>query len=364
MNSNNPKIVIQHRHRNGEIAGVISYIDSLEEEFKIRGIESRIISTAETNCITWFINILWSDVVYMNSNNPSFALLSRLLFRKVFLIYHYKFYLTECSLKNIGLGKRLMIELNHLKSIKNLPWKWKLERVLQLFKLGGRLAASYLANELLANTKFMALNTYLPRNIHVFPFPCPKNSTTVLKELKDLSTPYTFTFAGRLCREKGVDILLESLKRLASSHSDFLVNIVGNGNMSGQFHKMAEELQLNSHVKFLGKLTLEETMQLMRSSIAVIIPSRCQESAGRVLLEAATVGTAVIASRVGGLPELGGSDCLYFEKEDVEGLYQAMAIYLNSPQDALESGLRLQARVQEEHSVSKHVDNLLHLFRA
>ncbi len=359
-----PKILMQHRHKVGEIAGVTNYIDLLEEEFETRGIECQSISTSETSFFNWFRKILWADIIYMHSNNPSFVLLSRLLMRKVFLMYHYKFYLTDCCLENISLIKRIGIEMSHLTSVKHLPLKWKLQRIVQLLKLGGRLAASYLSNELLANTKFMASSTYLTRNIHVFPYPCPKNSTTKVKSLQDLDMPLTFTFAGRLCKEKGVDLLLIATQKLASIHSNFAINIIGDGNQSGQLRKFTNELGLDSHVKFWGKLPLQQTIELMRSSIAVIVPSRWQEPAGRVLLEAATVGTLVIASRVGGLPELGGDECLYFEKEDAEGLYRAMEFCIRCPQDALDFGINLHNRIQEEHSISKHADSLLQLFCA
>ena len=363
MNRNSFRVLNQHRHKANEIAGVVTYIDLLAEEFKIQNIEHQIVSTADTTIMTWIRSILWSDIVYMHSNNPGFVLLSRLLRRKVVLMYHYKFYLTECSLENIGFVERLKIEIQHLASVKHLPWKWKLERILQLLKLGGRLAASYWSNELLANTRFMASSTYLPKKIHVFPYPCPKDSTSNLKTIQDVNTPLTFTFAGRLCKEKGVDILLAAVEKLVSTRSDFVVNIIGDGNLSEQLRKTASESRLDSNVKFLGRLPLKETIELMRCSIAVVVPSRWQEPAGRVLLEAATVGTSVIAARVGGMPELGGDECFYFEKEDVEGLYQAMLNCLDKPQETLDRGLKLQARIQEQHSISGHVDHLLKLFK-
>ncbi|MGB6301405.1 MAG: glycosyltransferase [Rivularia sp. (in: cyanobacteria)] len=364
MNSNCLRILIQHRHKANEIAGVTSYIDLLKEEFEIKNIEHQVISTAETSFTAWIRSIWWSDIVYMHSNNPAFVLFSRLLLRKVVLMYHYKFYLTECSLENISFVERLKIEIRHLFSVKHLPLKWKLERILQSLKLGGRLAASYWSNELMANTHFLASSTYLPKKIHVFPYPCPKELNSNAKTLQDLNNPLTFTFAGRLCKEKGVDILLAAVEKLVSTGCDFQVNIIGSGNLSDSLRKTASQSGLDANIKFLGRLPLEETIELMRRSIAVVVPSRWQEPAGRVVLEAATVGTSVIAARVGGMPELGGDECLYFEKEDVEGLYQAMVFCLNNPQKTLDSGLKLQARIQEKHSISGHADNLLKLFQA
>ena len=363
MNSNCLRILTQHRHKANEIAGVTSYINLLEEEFKLKNIEHQVISTAETSFTNWIRSIWWSDIVYMHSNNPVFALLGRLLFRKVVLMYHYKFYLTECSLENISFVERLKIEIRHLLSVKHLPLKWKLERIVQLLKLGGRLAATYCSNEIMANTHFLASSTYLSKKIHVFPYPCPKELNSNVKTLQDLDNPLTFTFAGRLCKEKGVDILLDAVKKLISTRSDFRVNIIGSGGLSDTLRKKASELGLDANVKFLGRLPVEETIELMRRSIAGGVPSRWQEPAGRVVLEAATVGTSVIAARVGGMPELGGDECLYFEKEDAEGLYQAMAICLNNPQKTLDSGFKLQARIQDKHSISGHADNLLKLFQ-
>jgi glycogen synthase len=354
--------LIQHRHKANEIAGVTTYIELFEAELKLRGIESQIVSTAETTVMDWVRSILWSDVVYMHSNNPAFVLLSRLLGRKVFLMYHYKFYLTECLLQDISLAERLKIEIKHLATIQHLPLKWKLERGLQVLRLVSRLAASYGANELLANTEFMASSTCLPKTIHVSPYPCPQDSAPKAKTLQNISHPLTFTFAGRLCKEKGVDILLMAVKKLATQHANFRVNIIGSGELAAKLQETIDALQLNETVQLLGRLSLEETMEQMRNSLAVVVPSRWQEPAGRVLLEAATVGTSVIASKVGGLPELGGDECLYFEKEDVEGLYQAMDFCLRDPQYTLDLGLKLQSRIQEQHSIARHVDDLMDLF--
>ena len=367
--SSNLKILIQHCHKKNEIAGVLTYIESLTEELNLRNIEYHIISTTDTSFKDWIKWMLWANVIYMHSNDPIFTVVGKLLLRKIFLMYHYKFYLTNCDLDNINFSDRLKIEIKHLTNIKHLPLKWKFERFYQILKLGGRLTSSFWADELLANTKFMANSTFLPRNIHVFPYPIPSDKTisnNVHKTIDDLDSPLTFTFAGRLCKDKGVDILLSAIERLTTVNSNlnFIVKIVGDGGLSDNLREMAAKAKIENYVMFLGKLPLDETMNLMKRSIAVIIPSRYPEPAGRVLLESGIVGTLPIASRIGGLPELGGDESLYFESEDVVGLTNLMAMCLEAPEEALNRGLQLQSRLKDKHSLSQHLDQLLNLFTA
>ncbi|RZM74999.1 glycosyltransferase family 4 protein [Leptolyngbya iicbica] len=360
----NLKILVQHRHKNDEIAGVLTYIDSLCQELSERNIEYKILSTSESDISRWLREILWADVVYMHSNNPVFALISKLLLKKVALMYHYKFYLTECLSTDISFVERLKIEINHLSKVDHLSWKWKVGRLSQLFKLGGRLTASYLADELLANTEFMANSTFLPKEISVFPYPCPNDIIINFEQklFSRLNTPYTFTFAGRLTHDKGVDILLASAKRLLAEGLDYKINIIGTGHSKAALEKLSKEYSLASKVHFLGRLHLDQVLEYMQDSLAVVVPSRWQEPAGRVLLESASVGTLVIAARVGGLPELGRDECLYFEKDDDDGLYEAMKLCLEDPYDAYKRGIEFQKRIQREHNISRHVDSLLNLF--
>ena len=102
-------------------------------------------------------------------------------------------------------------------------------------------------------------------------------------------------FAGRLSPEKGIDILLEAV-RLTSEAS---VLIAGNGPAYEKYKRVAD----GNKVTFLGNLDNEAVMQLMRQSTLIVLPSRF-EGMPLVMLEAMSCRCPVIASRVGGIPEV------------------------------------------------------------
>jgi glycosyltransferase involved in cell wall biosynthesis len=103
-----------------------------------------------------------------------------------------------------------------------------------------------------------------------------------------------FIYVGRLSLEKGLDVLFDAWKlRPAQS----LLRIVGAGTIP-------PGLSPPDGVEFLGQLSLADTYDLIARAKAIILPVRWAEPFGRVVIEAFALGTPVICSSAGGLPEL------------------------------------------------------------
>jgi glycosyltransferase involved in cell wall biosynthesis len=68
------------------------------------------------------------------------------------------------------------------------------------------------------------------------------------------------------------------------------------------------ELNIEKSVKFIGSLNYEEVAKQMRSACVFVLPSM-EEAFGNVVLEAMASGTPVIASKVGGIPDLLDETC-------------------------------------------------------
>jgi glycosyltransferase involved in cell wall biosynthesis len=123
-------------------------------------------------------------------------------------------------------------------------------------------------------------------------------------------------FVGRLDRQKGADILVEAVRGLAD-HVD--VRLVGQA-VVGDTQSQAWA-NLPPHVRCLGWLDRPDVASQMRAADVVVMPSRW-EGFGLVAIEAMRAGKAVIASDVGGLPEVvvDGATGRLFPSEDATAL--------------------------------------------
>ena len=116
-------------------------------------------------------------------------------------------------------------------------------------------------------------------------------------------SPFTILFVGRLTGIKGLDILL----RATSGLENVRLVIGGEGECRNELEQLARELSVNA--KFLGRLNASQRQCLLSECDVVVIPSRIlhdgrTEGTPVVCLEAMAAGRVVIASRVGGLPEV------------------------------------------------------------
>jgi glycosyltransferase involved in cell wall biosynthesis len=96
-------------------------------------------------------------------------------------------------------------------------------------------------------------------------------------------------FAGRLIKDKNVDILLEGIKE-----KEIKCCIIGDGPERGNLAELAKILDLEERVQFLGALEYEEVIARMKSAKVFVLPST-REGFGIVLLEAMAAGLPIIA---------------------------------------------------------------------
>lgn len=138
---------------------------------------------------------------------------------------------------------------------------------------------------------------------------------------------------ARLMPKKGVDVLLHALHLISDPP---LVWLVGDGPEKPHLAQLLRTLQIESFVQLRGALSRSETMELMAQCALVIVPSR-QEPFGLVALEAMAFGKPVVASRVGGLPEvLAEAEAVLIPPDNpaalAEGLRQARERLKRDPQ--------------------------------
>ncbi len=105
-------------------------------------------------------------------------------------------------------------------------------------------------------------------------------------------------FAGRLEQEKGCGTLIEALTLVSC---DFQAFILGDGSERSALEAQASRLSLDTQVQFLGALS--NALPHIAAADVLVVPSH-SDALPRSIIEALSLGTPVIATRVGGIPEL------------------------------------------------------------
>lgn len=109
------------------------------------------------------------------------------------------------------------------------------------------------------------------------------------------------TLVGRLAPQKGVDLFLSAVRDVRQQHPEARCLVVGHGPERERLEARARELELDGAVRFLGYRA--DVASILAASDLVAMPSR-EEGLPVVLLEAMASGKPVVASRVGGIPDL------------------------------------------------------------
>lgn len=114
------------------------------------------------------------------------------------------------------------------------------------------------------------------------------------------SNEQLLSFVGRLSPEKNIDGLIKALHEYSF---DFKLIVIGDGPEKAKLEKLAEKLDLQRQVIFWGQESHTETLAIMKSCDALILPSKT-EVFPTVVLEALALGRPVIATNVGGVAEV------------------------------------------------------------
>jgi len=129
---------------------------------------------------------------------------------------------------------------------------------------------------------------------------------------------------GRHVPQKGFDVLLQAFALSNQDSHDLL--LAGDGPERPALGRLAADLDIEDRVRFVGRADRPMAVSLFAGCSFFVLPSR-QEPQGIVNLEAMAAGKAVLASRVGGVPEIVQDDetGLLVPAEDVPALAQAIA---------------------------------------
>ena len=169
-------------------------------------------------------------------------------------------------------------------------------------------------------------------------------------------------FIGRLVPVKGIDTLLRAFATALREQPDLRLDIAGDGPLRGELESLAGELGLAGSVRFLGRT--EGVGAEMEQAATVVVPS-LGEGFGMVALEAAERGRPVIASAVGGLPEIiaDGRTGVLVPAGDAPALAAAIVALVRDPERAAVMGRAARERALAEFSLARCADRTDALYR-
>jgi glycogen(starch) synthase len=139
-------------------------------------------------------------------------------------------------------------------------------------------------------------------------------------------------FVGRLVSDKGVDVLLDAMGRLASEGLRPRLTVVGDGPEMPRLHEQAARLGIAGQIDFLGTRTDEELVAILNRHRILVVPSRYREPFGIVALEGIACGCVVVGSEDGGLKDAIGPCGETFRNGDAADLARVLGRLLRHPE--------------------------------
>jgi glycosyltransferase involved in cell wall biosynthesis len=199
-----------------------------------------------------------------------------------------------------------------------------------------------------------------PKQCISFENPCltdlQLNEGEQIVKLKKFDKPYHLVFVGRIDASKGVDILIDFIRKIDKTEIDFF-HIVGEGVLKNDFEK-----SLNSNGipnKFYGNLTQVELFEILKHSHCIILPSK-SEGFPKVLAEAMNYGCVPIGSNVGSISHYikDGASGMIMNEISLNGLNEAwnnfLSIQNNEKQTIASNGFE----ISQKFTFEKYVNNL------
>jgi glycosyltransferase involved in cell wall biosynthesis len=180
-----------------------------------------------------------------------------------------------------------------------------------------------------------------------------------LEELPAAAAPgQGFLFAGRLSREKGLATLIEAVGRAG----DLRLAVAGTGPEEETLRRLARD-RAGERIEFLGHLERGALLARIRAARAVVMPSEWYENAPLSALEALASGVPVVATGLGGLPEIvrDGESGLVVPPRDAEALASALVGLEADEALARRLGERGRAIVETEYTLTGQVSAMLGL---
>jgi glycosyltransferase involved in cell wall biosynthesis len=238
-------------------------------------------------------------------------------------------------------------DIVHVHSIStNLLWYWGMENLFvspwgsDVRGNHSAIKTSYLrfvfrqAQVITATSHFLAATTrryYTDKEIHVVPFgvDCEVFRPT---ERINMTSAVTLGFVKHLRVKYGPEYLIRAMEMIVKQYPQTQLLVAGSGELHSQLEELTGKLGLTGHISFLGAVEHRRVPEILKSVDIFVMPS-IQEEFGVAAVEAQAMEIPVVATRVGGVPEvvLDGETGILVEPRNSGQLAQAILTLIENP---------------------------------
>jgi glycosyltransferase involved in cell wall biosynthesis len=212
--------------------------------------------------------------------------------------------------------------------------QWFALRERQDFVLGCFAAADLLlAPSRFLRDKLLATGHFDPDRVAHSDYGMRVPSVRGLEKAQDSAGKVRFAFVGSLLAYKGVDVLVDAMRKLAGSPCRLIV--FGDFRPdTDAFHARLRELARGADVEFRGRFENQRLAEIYREIDVLVVPSVWFENSPLTIHEAFLERTPVVASGIGGMAELvrDGIDGLHFRAGDAQDLSAKLARFVHEPE--------------------------------
>jgi glycosyltransferase involved in cell wall biosynthesis len=167
-------------------------------------------------------------------------------------------------------------------------------------------------------------------------------------------------FVGRLSTEKGIDTLLSAWKELGQS---LPLKIIGDGPLADEVSRAALD---TSGIEWLGRCSMEEVYQHMKSALLLVFPSHWYEGLPRTIIESFAVGTPILASNLGVMSSLiqPGFTGWHFQAGNASHLIEVVKNLLADSSALQEARRSTRQEFENNYSASNNYKQLFEIYQS
>jgi len=175
----------------------------------------------------------------------------------------------------------------------------------------------------------------------------------------------TIGIAKSLRPKYGIDILIKAFKISTESYKNIRLSIAGRGNYADKYKSMVRECGLSDLIDFVGFIDYDKLPEFFSKLDIFAMPSISDgESFGVAALEASASGVPVVATRVGGVPEvvLDGKTGFLVERKNVDELARALEKLITNPELRRQMGKAGREFVEKNYRWEDNLKSMENLY--